>query len=109
MLDARRMEVYAAVYGPDHEELAPTRAEILTGDSFDDWAAAGPVHLIGNGAGKCREVLTHPNFSFHPQVQPSARELGLLAADRYEKGQIEDLAYFEPFYLKDFIGTKPKR
>ena len=109
MLDARRMEVYAAVYDPNRSEVAPTRAEIVTEDSFASWAAAGPVHLLGNGAEKCREVLKHPNFRFHTGIQPSARELGLLAADRYEIGQVEDLAYFEPFYLKDFIATKKKR
>ncbi|MDX1332316.1 MAG: tRNA (adenosine(37)-N6)-threonylcarbamoyltransferase complex dimerization subunit type 1 TsaB [Robiginitalea sp.] len=109
MLDARRMEVYAAVYDPDGKEVASTRAEVVTEDSFASWAAAGPVHLLGNGAEKCREVLRHPNFRFHTELQPSARELGLLAADLYEIGQIEDLAYFEPFYLKDFIVTKKKR
>ncbi len=109
MLDARRMEVYAAVFDADGREVAPTRAEIVTENSFASWAAAGPVHLLGNGAGKCRGVLTHPNFHFHTEIQPSARELGLLAAERYEIGQIEDLAYFEPFYLKDFIVTKKKK
>ena len=108
MLDARRMEVYAAVYDPRRKEVAPTWAEIVTEDSFADWAKAGPVHLLGNGAEKCREFLTHPNFRFHTEIQPSARELGPLAAERYEKGQIEDLAYFEPFYLKDFIVAKKK-
>ncbi|MEJ2584421.1 MAG: tRNA (adenosine(37)-N6)-threonylcarbamoyltransferase complex dimerization subunit type 1 TsaB [Robiginitalea sp.] len=108
MLDARRMEVYAAVFNSSRKEVAPTRAEIITEDSFASWAAAGPVHVLGNGAQKCREVLRHPNFRFHTEIQPSARELGLLAADRYKKGQIEDLAYFEPFYLKDFIATKKK-
>ena len=92
MIDARRMEVYAAVYDHNRSEVAPTRAEIVTEDSFASWAAAGPVHLLGNGAEKCREVLKHPNFRFHTGIQPSARELGLLAADRYEIGQIEDLA-----------------
>ena len=108
MLDARRMEVYAAVYDIHLKEVAPTRAEIIKEDSFARWAASGPVHLLGNGAEKCREVLTHPNFHFHTEIQPSARELGPLAAERYEKGQIEDLAYFEPFYLKDFIAIKRK-
>ena len=108
MLDARRMEVYAAVYDIHLNEVAPTRAEIIKEDSFARWATSGPVHLLGNGAEKCREVLTHPNFRFHTEIQPSARELGPLAAQRYEKGQIEDLAYFEPFYLKDFIAIKKK-
>ena len=108
MLDARRMEVYAAVYDSGHNEVGPTRAEIINEASFSRWAGEGPVHLLGNGAEKCRGVLTHPNFRFHPEIQPSARELGLLAAERYKKGQIENLAYFEPFYLKDFIVTKKK-
>jgi tRNA threonylcarbamoyladenosine biosynthesis protein TsaB len=108
MLDARRMEVYAAVYDSLRKEVAPAWAEIITEDSFATWAKAGPVHLLGNGAEKCRGVLNHPNFHFHTDIQPSSRELGLLAAKRHEKGQIEDLAYFEPFYLKDFIAIKKK-
>lgn len=103
MLDARRMEVYAAVYDAGHQEVGPTRAEIVTGDSFARWAEAGPVHLLGAGAEKCREVLTHPSFQFHTHIQPSARELGPLATRRFEAGQFEDLAYFEPYYLKDFL------
>ena len=89
--------------------MRPTRAEIITEDSFAAWAEKGPVHLLGNGAAKCREVLTHPNFVFHTELQPSARELGLLAAMHYEKGRFEDLAYFEPFYLKDFIVHSKKK
>ncbi|MCO5725681.1 tRNA (adenosine(37)-N6)-threonylcarbamoyltransferase complex dimerization subunit type 1 TsaB [Robiginitalea marina] len=108
MLDARRMEVYAAVFDPGYQQVAPTRALIIDGRSFGEFAEKGPVHLLGSGAGKCREVLTHPNFHFHPGVQPSARELGVLSARRYAKGQVEDLAYFEPFYLKDFIALKKK-
>ena len=108
MLDARRMEVYAAVFDVHRKEVAPAWAEIITEDSFARWAASGLVHLLGNGAEKCRGLLTHPNFRFHTEIQPSARELGIMAAERYEKGQIEDLAYFEPFYLKDFIAIKRK-
>lgn len=108
MLDARRMEVYAAVYDRDYREVGPTRAEVITGDSFAEWAREGSVHLLGSGAEKCRGVLTHPNFGFHTGIQPSARELGPLAASRFEQGDFEDLAYFEPFYLKDFIAKKKK-
>ncbi len=108
MLDARRMEVYAAVYDPDLKEVGPTRAEIITADSFAEWREIGPVHLLGNGAEKCRELLIHPNFNFNTELQPSARELGLLAAKRFSAGDFEDTAYFEPFYLKDFIAHKKK-
>ncbi len=96
----------AAVYNATHQEVGPTRAEIITEDSFAEWRDAGPVHLLGNGAEKCREILTHPNFHYHSDIQPSARELGPLAVAKYETGQVEDLAYFEPFYLKDFIVKK---
>lgn len=109
VLDARRMEVYAAVFDRAHREVEQTKSEIISDSSFAAWAEKGPVHVIGNGADKCRPVLVHPNFRFHSEIQPSARELGLLAARRYEIGQIEDLAYFEPFYLKDFIAHKKKK
>jgi tRNA threonylcarbamoyladenosine biosynthesis protein TsaB len=66
------------------------------------------VHLLGNGAEKCREVLTHPNFHYHTALLPGSREIGLLAADRFKNERFEDVAYFEPFYLKDFILQKKK-
>lgn len=108
MLDARRMEAYVAVFDADHIQVEPTRAEIITVDSFSDWSHKGPVHLLGNGVEKCRELLTHPNFQFHTTIQPGSREIGLLAAKRFEEGLFEDLAYFEPYYLKDFILQKKK-
>lgn len=106
MLDARRMEVYAAIYDAGLKEVSQTRAEVINAESFSQWAAKGPVHLLGPGAEKCRELLIHPNFRYYTDVVPSAREMGPLAARRYRAGQFEDLAYFEPFYLKDFMGVK---
>jgi tRNA threonylcarbamoyladenosine biosynthesis protein TsaB len=108
MLDARRMEAYVAVFDAEHKQIGPTRAEIISGDSFSKWTSQGPVHLLGNGAEKCREVLTHPNFHFHTALLPGSREIGLLANDRFQKERFEDVAYFEPFYLKDFILQKKK-
>jgi tRNA threonylcarbamoyladenosine biosynthesis protein TsaB len=109
MLDARRMEAYVAVFDAVHNQIGPTRAEVITSESFAKWVGKGPVHLLGNGADKCREILTHPNFRYHPEVQPRSREIGLLAAMRFETGLFEDVAYFEPFYLKDFILQQKKR
>lgn len=109
MLDARRMEAYVAVYDAKYNQIGPTRAEIISADSFSKWTEKGPVHLLGNGAEKCRAVLTHPHFHFHTELFPGSREIGLLAADRFEKGLFEDVAYFEPFYLKDFILQKKKQ
>ncbi len=109
MLDARRMEVYSAVFDAGMHQLRETRAEILTKDSFAEFLTGPPVHLLGSGAGKCREVLTNPAFHFHPEVLPSSLEMGPLALEAFRENRFEDLAYFEPYYLKDFIssGKKP--
>lgn len=108
MLDARRMEAYVAIFDSRHNQIGPTRAEVITADSFSQWVARGPVHLLGNGVKKCREVLTHPNFQFHTEVQPGSREIGILANRKYHAGAFEEVAYFEPFYLKDFILQQKK-
>jgi tRNA threonylcarbamoyladenosine biosynthesis protein TsaB len=109
MLDARRMEAYVAVFDARHHQIGPTRAEVITPDSFSSWASKGPVHLLGNGAAKCRGLLTHPNFHFHTELQPGSREIGLLAAGDFQAGRFEDVAYFEPLYLKDFILPPKKK
>lgn len=108
MLDARRMEVYSAVYDLELNPLRETRAEVLNPESFSEYTDVPEVHLLGNGAEKCRELLKHPAFRFHTDVLPSAREMGPLSYEAYRAGRFEDLAYFEPFYLKDFIVTKKK-
>ncbi len=106
MLDARRMEAYVAVFDTKHTQIEPTRAEVITSESFSKWVEQGPVHLLGNGVDKCRDLLKHPNFHFHTEIQPRSQEVGLLAKRRFEAGLFEDVAYFEPFYLKDFILQK---
>lgn len=108
MLDARRMEVYSAVFDARLQPLRETRAEILTQGSFADYLTGQPLHLLGSGAGKCRELLTDPAFHFHPEVLPSSLEMGKLAFEAYREGRFEDIAYFEPYYLKDFISTGKK-
>ena len=108
LLDARRMEVYAAVFDSDHRELKNTWAEIITPNSFEEYYTDQFVYLVGNGAEKCKEVLTNPNIKFDPSVIPTAKTLADLSFKKYEAGQFENTAYFEPFYLKDFIVTKAK-
>lgn len=102
LLDARRMEVYAAVFNARGEQIRDTRAEIVQGDSYREYVQQGKVLLIGDGAQKCRELLVHPNFVFNP-ARPSSREMAVLSYKKFMASQFEDVAYFEPFYLKDFI------
>ncbi|GGD46169.1 tRNA (adenosine(37)-N6)-threonylcarbamoyltransferase complex dimerization subunit type 1 TsaB [Muriicola marianensis] len=107
MLDARRMEVYTAVFSVDHKELEPTKALILQTDSFQDYAQKGPVYLVGSGAGKCRDFLQHPNFRILDHLVPTSTTMCKEAYEKFQAKQFEDVAYFEPYYLKDFI-LKPK-
>ncbi|QJD78478.1 tRNA (adenosine(37)-N6)-threonylcarbamoyltransferase complex dimerization subunit type 1 TsaB [Spirosoma rhododendri] len=111
MIDARRMEVYCAFYDTAGEERIPTKAEIIDADSFGEQLAQHPVVFFGDGAAKCRAVLgQHPQAIFPEQaVTPSARTVGKLATSLFASGQIEDPATFEPFYLKDFMTTQPRK
>ncbi|RNC91840.1 MAG: tRNA (adenosine(37)-N6)-threonylcarbamoyltransferase complex dimerization subunit type 1 TsaB [Allomuricauda sp.] len=110
VLDARRMEVYSAVFDANLNEIRETKAEIIDASSFAAYKTASQVHLVGNGAEKCMAILgENKNFQFDPSLFPSAMEMGRLAHKKFEAGQFEDVAYFEPFYLKDFIiQTKQK-
>ncbi|WP_299397824.1 tRNA (adenosine(37)-N6)-threonylcarbamoyltransferase complex dimerization subunit type 1 TsaB [uncultured Gelidibacter sp.] len=108
MLDARRMEVYASVFDKDHQQIRAIEAEILDEHSFKEFLELGKVYFIGNGVEKTKQIITHPNAVFIENKLPSAKEMGKLATIKYKKSDIENVAYFEPFYLKDFIGTKPK-
>ena len=108
MIDARRMEVYTAVFGPDGVQRTPVEAKVIGPDSFAEELAAGPVLFVGDGALKCREVLTHPN-AFFREAWPDAADMAAAAEAAYHEKRFEDLAYFEPFYLKDFIATVSKK
>lgn len=108
MLDARRMEVYASVYDKDYKQVRAIEAQILDEHSFADFLEAGKVYFIGNGVEKTQQIITHPNAVFIENKLPSAKEMSQLADDKYKKSDFENVAYFEPFYLKDFIGTKSK-
>ena len=106
MLDARRMEVYAKVLNKTYETVRATEAEIIDADSFSEFVHKSPVILVGNGAKKCSNVLEHPNFNFREDLVPSAKEMAGMSYQRYTKKEFEDLAYFEPYYLKEFILGK---
>lgn len=108
LLDARRMEVYSAVFDGQYRQVRETRAEVIAVNSFSEYTDSGKVYLLGNGAEKCRNLLTHPNFIFKDPIVPSAREMCLLSHKNFENGTFEDVAYFEPCYLKDFILQSKK-
>ena len=112
MIDARRMEVYCALYSAaDGHELSATSAEIIDEQSFRDWLARGPVVFFGDGAAKCRAVLgEQPNAVFLDKlILPSARTVGILATSAFAEDRFENVAQFEPFYLKEFMTAKPRQ
>ena len=108
MLDARRMEVYAAVFDLNHNQIRETRAEVLNEYSFNSYLEQGNVYFIGNGVEKTKEIINHPNAVFVENKLPSANEMSKLAYHKYKINDFEDVAYFEPYYLKDFVALKPK-
>lgn len=109
MIDARRMEVYCAVYDRALKEVRPTAACIVEAGSFADLLDQRPVYFMGNGADKCHEVITHPNARFIKGIEPLARHMLPLAEMALARGETEDVAYFEPFYLKEFITSHAKK
>lgn len=118
MLDARRMEVYACVYD---RALRPQRGdkavpvnyrgvqpEVVTEESYLKFLEKGPVYFFGNGAEKCKGVITHPNAHFIDDIVPLAKHMAPLAEMAHARRQFVDTAYFEPFYLKEFQATVSK-
>ena len=108
MLDARRMEVYSAIFNHNHELIREIKAEILTEDSYADLLKENKVYFVGNGVAKTKQLINHPNAIFIDGKLPSANEMSLLSELKYKKSDIEDVAYFEPYYLKDFVAIKKK-
>jgi tRNA threonylcarbamoyladenosine biosynthesis protein TsaB len=110
MIDARRMEVYAAVYDKNATVIQPVNPEILTEQSFQPLLSKGKTLFFGNGAEKSQQVITHSNafFDIHNGL-PDAQHIAHLAFEKYQNRQFEDVAYFEPFYLKAFQATTPKK
>ncbi|WKD85663.1 tRNA threonylcarbamoyladenosine biosynthesis protein TsaB [Polaribacter huanghezhanensis] len=109
MLDARRMEVYSAIFDSDYNQIREIKAEIISERSFLNNLEEGKVYFLGDGAEKCKTLITHPNALFVDSKFPSAKEMSILSYDKYKKNDIEDVAYFEPFYLKDFIVVPQKK
>ncbi len=109
VLDARRMEVYSCVYNASYKEVRETRAEIIEEASFSEFVSDSKVYIIGSGAEKIRGVLEHPNFIFNESVVPSAKDMIQIALQKYQSNEFEDVAYFEPYYLKDFVLQQKKK
>jgi tRNA threonylcarbamoyladenosine biosynthesis protein TsaB len=108
MIDARRMEVYAAVYDRALNAVRPTGADVVTAETYREYLDRAPVYFFGNGAAKCREVIDHPNARFIDDIRPLAKWMFPLAETAKARGEFKDVAYFEPFYLKEFVATKSK-
>lgn len=108
MLDARRMEVYAAIYDSKLQVVRDTAADIVTSETYESYLNKGKVCFFGNGAAKCQEVISHPNASFYRDIVPLAEDMRELANQAFVSGDFVDVAYFVPFYLKDFVATVPK-
>ena len=105
MIDARRMEVYSAVFDKNHNKIKEVEAEVLTENSCQDFDQT--VYFVGDCQEKCQTVLVKDNFKFLPEIIfPSANEMSQLSFEKFQNNDFEDVAYFEPFYLKDFMLMK---
>lgn len=110
MIDARRMEVYTAIYNASNELIEPISAKIIDENSFSQLLTKQKVLFFGDGAEKCKIIFEqHSNALFNDDILPSATEINELALKKLNNNELEDVAYFEPFYLKDFIATTPKK
>lgn len=109
MIDARRMEVYCALYNRALHEVLPTQALMIDETSFRDQLDQHPIYFMGNGADKCAEVIKHPNAHFIKGIVPRAKNMVPLAEMAMAREEFEDVAYFEPYYLKEFVATKSKK
>ncbi len=107
MIDARRMEVFTQVFNVKHKAIAAAEALIVDENAFAD--RNENIHLVGDGALKCKTVLNEDKFVYHDaNIYPSAKEMSILSFDKFQKNEFEDVAYFEPYYLKDFMLTTKK-
>ena len=105
MIDARRSEVFSAIYASNYQQIRATQAEIIDENSYQEIKET--IHLVGDGTAKFKETLTDPKFVFHDTViYPSAQEMSKLSFEKFQNSEFVDVAYFEPFYLKDFLLSK---
>ena len=107
MLDARRMEVYAALFDRSLHTVRETQADVVDATTYREWLEQRPVFFFGNGAAKCMETIAHPNAYYIDGIEPVARWMQPLAERRLLQGQTEDVAYFTPFYLKEYVAKMP--
>ena len=109
MLDARRMEVYAPITNTALQTVKEKSADIVEANTYDEYLQNNVVYFFGNGADKCKEVITHPNARFIEDIVPLAKNMFPLAEKRMAEERFEDVAYFVPFYLKDFVAKEAKK
>ncbi len=109
MIDARRMEVYSAFFNDNLDTIKDISADIIDENSYAEYIKDNTIVMAGNGAAKCKEVLTDSKFVLADNIVPSAKTMIPLALEDYNNGKFADVAYFEPFYLKDFVATTPKK
>ena len=105
MIDARRMEVYSAFYDDKNNEIRAVNADIINADTYQK-ELASRVLFFGDGAEKCKQIIKHSNAKFIDGVYPSSKDMTALAMQKFNKKEFEDIAYFEPYYLKDFVAGK---
>ncbi len=109
MLDARRMEVYAQIFDRSLLEVRPIHADVVDENTYKEYLDKQPVYFFGDGAMKCKDVINHPNARFVEGIEPLAKNMLPLAERRMAEGKFEDVAYFVPFYLKDFVAKLPRK
>ncbi len=110
MIDARRMEVYTALYDAENNMVEPITAKIIDEDSFSEPLKSNKIVFFGDGSAKCKDTLgDNPNAIFSEDGLPSAQYINQIAVENFINKEFEDVAYFEPYYLKDFVGTTPKK
>ncbi|MDR0698294.1 MAG: tRNA (adenosine(37)-N6)-threonylcarbamoyltransferase complex dimerization subunit type 1 TsaB [Tannerella sp.] len=108
MIDARRMEVYAAIYDKSLHKIRDTRAEIVTEETYAAFLEKQKVYFFGSGASKCKDIIQSPNALFIEDLHSLASDMAILSEQMFENRRFENIVYFEPFYLKDFIATIAK-
>jgi tRNA threonylcarbamoyladenosine biosynthesis protein TsaB len=109
MIDARRMEVYAQVFDRSLKEVRSIQADVVDADTYRSFLDEHPIYFFGNGAAKCMDTINHPNAHLIEGIEPLAQWMFPLAERRFFDGQFEDVAYFVPYYLKDFVAKTPKK
>ncbi len=109
MIDARRMEVYAGIYDRALRPVREVRADIVDSETYKEFLDERPVYFFGNGAAKCMEAINHPNAHLIKGIEPLGKYMFPLAERKFLREEYEDVAYFVPFYLKDFVAKTPKK